>query len=168
MQLIDTLNKLKSDEIFNEFKKNNKYAYFSYGFKIMGEKDLDGWQLGFYTKDNDKVTTFTVSRDKIEVNPEEEVFKKPSMKVNEINLEKIKLPLEQIMDKANEFKKKNYPNEIDQKIIVIVQNLEGFGDIWNITFITKAFNTLNIKISTEDGKILKHNLSSVFDFKKEG
>ena len=167
MELKTTLNKLKNNDIFIKFKKNNKNAYFSYAFKIIGDKDFDGWQFGFYTKDNDKVTTFTVNEEKIEINKEEEVFKKPSMSVNEINLDKIKLSLEEISEKVETFRKKTYPKELQEKIIVILQNLDDFGDIWNMTYITKAFNTLNIKISAENGKILQHKLSSIFDFKKE-
>jgi len=103
----------------------------------------------------------------IKAHVEEEVFKKPSMSVNEINLDKIKLPLKEILEKVETFRKKTYPKELQEKIIVILQNLDDFGDIWNITYITKAFNTLNIKISAENGKVLQHKLSSIFDFKKE-
>jgi len=167
MELKATLNKLKNNQIFNKFKNNNKNAYFSYAFKLLGEKDFDGWQFGFYTKENDKVTTFAVNEEKIEINQEEEVFKKPSMSVNEINLDKIKLSLEKILEKVEAFRKKTYPKELQEKIIIILQNLDDFGNIWNITYITKAFNTLNIKSSAENGKILQHKLSSIFDFKKE-
>jgi len=97
----------------------------------------------------------------------EEVFKKPDMKVNEINTAKLKLPFDKIINKAESFKKKKYPKEIDDKIIAILQNLEPFGDIWNLTYITKTFNTLNIKVDAENGRILQHKLSSIFDFRKE-
>ncbi len=42
-----------------------------------------------------------------------------------------------------------------------------FGDIWNITYVTEAFNTLNMKIDAENGRVLEHNLASVFSFRKE-
>jgi len=167
MEFKTSLNKLKNNEIFNNFKKKYQNAYFSYAFRTLGKKDFDGWQFGFYNKDNDKITTFSVSKNSIEGNQEEDVFKKPSMSVNEINLEKIKFSLKEILEKVEAFRKKTYPKELQEKIIVILQNLDDFGNIWNITYITKAFNTLNIKSSAENGKILQHKLTSIFDFKKE-
>ncbi|MBI2652931.1 hypothetical protein HYX00_05695, partial [Candidatus Woesearchaeota archaeon] len=47
------------------------------------------------------------------------------------------------------------------------QNMAALGNIWNITYITEAFNTLNMKIDASNGKVLEHNLSSIFSFKKE-
>jgi len=166
MELKTILNKLKSNEDFKSWKKDNTNTFFSYAFNILKEENFDGWQIGFYNKDNDKITTFLVKKDKIEINTGEDIFKKSDMKVNKINMEKLKLPFEKILEKTETFKGKNYPKEIEEKIIVILQNLNPFGDIWNITYITKAFNTLNIKVNPENGKILQHKLSSIFAFQK--
>lgn len=167
MEIKETLKRLENDEQFKKWKKNNKNTFFSYAFKILKEESFGEWQIGFYNKDNNKITTFSVNKGKVEIAQEEDVFKKPDMKVNKINIEKIRLPLKKILEKAEAFKKKNYPKEIGEKIIVILQNLDPFGDIWNITYITRAFNTLNMKIGAENGKVLQHKLSSIFAFKKE-
>ena len=167
MELKEALNKLKNNKEFKQWKKNNANTFFSYAFKILKEERFNGWQLGFYNKSNDKITTFSVNEVKIEINQEEDVFKKPDMAVKEINTEKLKLPLKKILEKIEVFKKKNYPKETGEKIIVILQNLDSFGNIWNITYITKTFNTLNMKVDAENGKILQHKLSSIFAFKKE-
>ena len=166
MDLKEVLNQLKGNKDFEQWKKSNTNTFFSYAFKILKEENFDGWKIGFYNKDNNKVTTFSVNKDKVEIDQDEDIFKKPSMSVNKINLEKLKLPFEKILKKAKAFKGKNYPKEIEEKIIVILQNLDPFGDICNITYITKTFNTLNIKINTENGKISQHKLNSIFAFKK--
>ena len=53
------------------------------------------------------------------------------------------------------------------KTIAILQNIKPHGNIWNLTYITQAFNTLNMKIDASTGKILDHNHSSIFSFRKE-
>ena len=167
MELKESLNKLKNNNDFKQWGKNNKNTFFSYAFKILKEENFDGWQIGFYNKNNNKITTFSVIKDEIQINQEDDVFKKPDISVNKINTEKLKLPFKKILQRAEAFKEKKYPKEVEEKIIVILQNLEPFGDVWNITYITKSFSTLNIKVNAENGKILQHKLSSIFAFGKE-
>ena len=69
--------------------------------------------------------------------------------------------------KPEEFQKKKYPKELVSKTITILQNLEQFGTVWNITFVMHSFRTLNMKINPESGEILHHNLESLMDFVKE-
>lgn len=163
MELKKALSNLEESFEFKEWREKNKDGYFSYAFY---ELNIDKWQIGYYDKKEDNITTFIINNG-VKIMPHEEVFKKPDTKVNEIDLNKVKLTFAKIIDKASKFQKKKYPKEEASKIIVILQNLEGFGNVWNITFVTKAFNTLNMKLSVENGKVLDHKLSSVFDFRKE-
>jgi hypothetical protein len=127
----------------------------------------DEWQLGFYNKKNDKIVTFVVKDSNIERKPEEDVFKKEDMKVNEVLLSKIKITFDSALSKANEFQEKNFPKDKSVKTIAILQNLPELGNIWNITYVTETFNTLNMKIDAATGKVLENNLSSIFSFRKE-
>ncbi len=166
MDIKEILGKLEQNKNFKQWKNKNPNSYFSYAFNLLHEESGDGLQIGFYNKDDDKVTTFSIEDDKVEVREEEEIFKKPDMSVNKIDVDKIKLPIKVILENADSFRKKNYPNELEEKVITILQNLDGLGDIWNLTYITKSFNTLNLKIGAENGQVLKHKLTSIFDFKK--
>jgi len=167
MKIIDSLKKLESHNEFKKWLSENKNSYLSYGFKMLNEPSQEEWQLGFYNKDTDKMTTFVLDGNKLNINEDEEVFKKPSMKVNEIKLEKIKISFEEALRIIEELFKKEYKNELQDKTIVILQNLEELGDVWNITHITKTFNTINFKVDTENGKIIEHSLTSIFDFRKD-
>ena len=162
-----TLKKLEDNSKFKSWKKNNKNSYFSYAFKIPQEMKEDEWQLGFYNKKNDKIFTFVVKGSNIEMKPEEDVFKKEDMKVNEVQLSKVKLTFDNALSKANEFQEKNFPKDKSVKTIAIMQNLPELGNIWNITYVTETFNTLNMKIDASTGKVLENNLSSIFSFRKE-
>ena len=161
------LKKLEESSKFRSWKKSNNNSYFSYAFKIPQEMKQDEWQLGFYNSKKDKISTFVVKGNSIEIRPEEDVFKKEGMKVNEVQLSKVKLTFDNVIDKANEFQQKDFPKDKSIKTITILQNLSELGNIWNITYVTEAFNTLNMKIDASTGKVLEHHLSSIFSFRKE-
>tara|TARA_Y100000310_G_scaffold342247_1_gene444655 strand:+ start:63058 stop:63552 length:495 start_codon:yes stop_codon:yes gene_type:complete len=160
MELKQALKKLEESMQFKDWKKKNPETFFSYALKT---PDDDSWNLGFYHKTTDKMTTFTIHQE-IEMNEEEEIFKKPDMEVNPIDVKNVKLPLKEILKKAEDFQKEKYPKELANKTIIILQNLKEYGNVWNITLVTHTFKTLNIKISPENGEIKYHSLDSLMDF----
>ena len=166
MELKPALKKLEQSQDFRKWHDEHKYTYFSYAFNIPQEMPNE-WQLGFYDKKKDKITTFVISNDDVKVRPDEDVFKKEETEVNDIQIGKIKLTFDNALAKANEFQQKNFPKDKSVKTIAILQNIGKFGNVWNITCITEAFNTLNMKISASNGKVLEHSISSVFSFRKE-
>ena len=165
MELKLALKKLEESQDFKKWHRENKNTYFSYAFKIPQESNE--WQLGFYNRKRDKITTFIINGDNVNIRLEEDIFKKEETKVNEIQLDKVKLTLDNALAKANEFQEKNFPKDKSIKTIAILQNMSSLGNIWNITYVTETFNILNMKIDASSGKVLKHNLSSVFSFRKE-
>lgn len=167
MDLKPALKKLEENRDFKNWRKKNQNTYLSYAFKIPQEMPKDEWQFGFYNKKKDKITTFVVDTDKISIRPEEEVFKKEGAKVNEIQLNKVKITFDNAIAKANEFQSKAFQKDSSMKTIAILQNIQALGNVWNITYITELFNTLNMKIDASNGKVLQHNLSSIFSFRKE-
>ena len=167
MDLKPALEKLEKSPDFRQWRKKNRNTYFSYAFKILEEMGSNEWQLGFYDIKKDRITTFVVTGDDVKIMPEEEVFKKEETKVKEVQLDKVKLAFDSIITKVSQFQGKNFPKDKSIKTIVILQNIPGYGNIWNITYVTEAFNTLNMKIDASNGKILEHNLSSIFSFRKQ-
>ena len=167
MDLKPSLKKLEESNEYRKWRQKNKNTYLSYAFKIPQEMKSEEWQFGFYDKKKDKITTFVISRDNIKARPEEDIFKKEEMKIEGIQLDKVKLTFDNAVAKANEFQQKNFPKDKSVKTIAILQNMPKFGNVWNITYVTEAFNTLNMKIDAATGKVLEHNLSSIFSFRKE-
>ena len=166
MDLKQTLKKLEQEQEFTKWKDKNRQTYFSYAFKIPQEMSDEEWHIGFYNKNNDKITTFVTDGNSVNVRHEEEMFKKEETKVNEIKIVNLKLGFDSILLKASEFQKKNYPKDISVKTIAILQNISDFGDVWNITYVTEAFNTLNMKIDASSGKVIEHKLTSIFSFRQ--
>src|SRR3989338_9877502 len=135
MELKHALEKLNESKEYKDSIKENKDIFFSYALITIENNKATPWQLGFYNKSTDKMTTFIVGKDKIVVQKEEEIFKKPDMEVTPIEMERAELKFNEIMEKTKNFKKEKYQKETISKTIAIMQNLEDYGTIWNITFV---------------------------------
>lgn len=167
MELKPALKKLKESREFKDWAKKNKDTFFSYAFKMIENGKSSQWQLGFYRRATDRITTFIVDESLIEIKDDDEIFKKPDTEVKQIDMEKAKLPFKEALEKAGEFQKKEYPKELVSKTIAILQNLEEHGTVWNITYLTQSLKTLNMKINPENGKVITHNLDSLMSFVKK-
>ena len=163
MDFKTALKKLKESSEFRKWVSKNKKSYLTYAFTMIENSEKSEWQIGYYDKSLDKVTVFTINNN-IEINPEQDVFKKPGTSVKNVNLKDVKFDLDYVLKKANNIKEKEYSKEIVTKTIAILQNIE-LGQLWNITFITSSLNTINIKIDAKTGKTIKHELVSLFQFK---
>ncbi len=166
MELKSAFKKLEESNDFKNWSSKNPDDFLSYAFKIIENNKQEPWQLGFYHKTTDKITSFIIN-DSIKIQEEEEIFKKPDMKIMPLEIKKATIPFENILKKAKEFQKNKYPKELASKTIAILQNLEEYGTIWNITYVTHSFKTLNMKINPETGEILHHDLESLMDFVKK-
>ena len=124
MGLKSALKKLGESIEFKDWSKKNPDNFLSYALKIIEEKKESPWQLGYYHKSTDKLETFVVNENTIEVQKEEEIFKKPDTKIRPIDMQKIKLPFKKILKNIDKFQKDKYPKELISKTIAILQNLE--------------------------------------------
>ena len=107
MELKQALERLDKSKEYKDSIKGNNNIFFSYALVTIEKNEASPWQLGFYNKSTDKIMTFVVGKDEIAVQKEDEVFKKPGMEVKPIDIEKAKLKFNEIIKKAEEFKKKN-------------------------------------------------------------
>ena len=153
-----SLKTLENSKEFKDWKKENTDTYLSYGF-LMPTSSKD-WKIGYYHKKDNKITSFNVG-EMITTEPESEIFKKDETKVNKIDLKKLKFEVDKAIEIAKKFQEEKYKNDVPNKTIIILQNLE-IGQIWNITYLTLTLKSLNIKINTENEKVLEHKSTSLF------
>jgi hypothetical protein len=158
MEIKELIAKLESSAEFKSWEEQNKDFYIVHIFYMTNHPP----QIGYYNEEVDKIITFDVG-DKIVVNPTTEVFKEDKKKVNLLDVEKIKFDMPEIKEKVKAFKEENYPNEIIDKEMSILQEISG-DFVYNITYFTKAFNTLNVKVNGISGEIMSHDLSSLVSF----
>ncbi|MDO8740638.1 MAG: hypothetical protein Q7J54_03655 [Candidatus Woesearchaeota archaeon] len=164
MKLKDAITKITECDELKEWKLKNKESYLSTIFVMMDEKQKSEWQFGYYNPKNDKMTSFFVFEDSIKQAEESEVFKEPGAAVKELDLSKVTVWVDKALETANNLQEKKYPKETPEKVIVILQNIEE-GTLWNITYVTRAFNTLNIKVDAATGKIISDKLTNLMQFR---
>ncbi len=152
------------DKEFDSWKKKHKDFYFANAFVMLqGTESIDSVQLGYCNKKGDKITSFIVSESEVKMFTDE-MFKRPETKVGAVNVDEIGIDIGQVLKKANGFREKMYPTDTANKKVFILQNSDK-GMIWNVTFITDSLNVLNFKIACKDGKLLKHNKTSLLQFR---
>jgi len=162
MNFFESLNRLEHSKIYKEWKKDKTNCFLTYGFVMLSDEIKEEWQIGYYNPETDKIVTFTLS-DEIIQNPEAEMFKKDAPKI--LDVKKIKIEYVVALEKANVIQKEKYGAHKPQKTMIIIQNLD-VGQIWNITFITNTFKTINIRIDSESGVVIKDEMVELFSFEK--
>ncbi len=164
-KLKESIKKLESSKTFKDYKKTNPDAYLTSTF-LMAENLEEDWQLDYYSIKSKKITSFVI-KDKIKSMPETKPFQEKETIIEKLDIDKIKIDFKKVLEIADKLKKEKYKNETLTKKIIVLQNLKEFGQIWNLTFLTSSFKTLNIKINASSGKILKENLASLITFTKK-
>ncbi|MCB9358322.1 hypothetical protein H6503_00165 [Candidatus Woesearchaeota archaeon] len=159
----EALNILDDDSIFKEWKSQSPDSYLCHCLKMLD--DEDAWHVGYCNKDS-TITTFIVSSSAVEKQDAEEAFKHPDSTILPLIEQDIAITGSQAMDLAEDFSKKEYPRDPISKSLVVLQALE-IGQVYNITFITIAMSTINIKVSSKTGEILEHKKTSLMDFRMD-
>jgi hypothetical protein len=162
MEFLDALKRLEQDAAFKGWQKENKDAYLVHGFYEPAEAGKEErWQVGFYDRSADRVTTFVIGKELVRL-PPAEAFKE-SGAIPALPVQDVKLNLEAAMAAARQCLAEQYPRQQPMKTFTIVQHLEG-QTVYNITFLTAAFKTVNVKLSAATGTVQHHCLVELADF----
>lgn len=148
---------------FLDWQKKNPAAFLSHFYCRLDSRfrPLSPWEAGFYSKKNDKITIFIIGK-KISLRPEEDIYKKPGMVIEKLELGKISLDFPQALKIFQNIKIRQYPSEILFNGFLILQNFQH-QTVWNISFITKSFQILNVKLNAVNQEIVSHKLLSFIE-----
>ncbi len=164
MEVLKLIKKLEKSKEFLAYRKDNKpeNTFLAHAFIMLDENDNGEWQFGYFNDKNERMTSFFCGN-KISASQETEVFKKPDTKISALNLGNVKFGFEEAKKTAEEILGKKHGGESPMKKIFILQNLDQ--QVWNITFFTKTYNIINIRINSETGKVVKDESMSILKFK---
>jgi hypothetical protein len=163
MEIKEAVEKLEKSKEFKSWKKENNLYYLSHAFIMIDPQVKEEWQIGYCNPKNNNITSFSVS-EKITQNPESEALNDDT-KILKLDMEKVNTTLQHAMETAEKTQKEKYSAHSPFKKIVLLQNLD-LGQVWNVTYVTNTFKTLNIKIDSETGKVLKDELMDLFRIEK--
>jgi hypothetical protein len=158
------LSLMERDE-FKEWTKHKKDFYPVHFFAFFDRNFMKDCHVGFFDNEKGVMDTFALANDRIEINTESDLLKPAHAKIKQLELDRIRIGTEEAFDKLNKLMREKYKKEGIDKIFFILQNID-VGQVWNITTVTKSFNTLNVKIDSESGKIVEDKLMSIFEFRR--
>lgn len=163
MDITEVIKKIESSE---EFKNIGPDYYLVHIFRMMDADKSEDCQAGYYNKKSDRVIVFEYNDNTVKALPPEEAFKEKNY-IAALDLGKVKCPMDEALNIAQDVVKNNYPSHLLSKAIVLLQKLPEYGQLWNITVITHTFNVINIKINAENSQVIKHGMESLLGWKKE-
>ena len=137
------------------------FGYLAHFFVMLDNKfeQTEQWQIGFYKKQTREIESFVLSEPVTAVE-KSRAFTHDSKDVQELDLSKVKIEFKRAIEIANKFQEQNYKGQPPRQVIVILQCLDSITT-WNITFITYAYSTLNMKINAESGDVYKHDFGTL-------
>jgi len=153
------LDAVDKSAVHKDWARAHAHCYLTHVFYMIEGETINGFDVGYYDKGTQKMTSFSVDANLSNVNMagESEVFKEPDKVIKELNLSIVNVEGETALEIASKCQQEKYPQEKPFKKIIILQRLDK-NQVWNITYITQTFKTLNIKIDAENGKILDDKL----------
>jgi hypothetical protein len=163
MKVSDAIARIEASKEHSKWSRENPQAYLAHAFTMKEKDAFESWQVGYYNPERNMVTVFELD-EQVQMMPESEVFKKDETVVKALDRQRIMLDVEQALEVAISIAKDTYPQIRSDKQIIVLQNLD-IGQVWNITFISPSMDVLNIKVSSDEGQVVSHNLSRLFEFK---
>ena len=158
--ILDVIKKLEKSKEFSSWKKSHEETYLVHCFKMLDKQNENTWQIGYFNPGTHLISVFNVS-DVIIKGEDAEVFKEQEKLVNKLEVEDVKVDEDEGLNKGKEVLAENYKGITIFKAFMILQNIDQVGQVWNITFITEQFKTVNVKIDSLTGKCLGHKMISL-------
>ncbi|MBT3297981.1 hypothetical protein HN385_03590 [archaeon] len=154
----ELITELESSIVFKDWKKNNLKSYLSHFFKQVNSEieDKSDWDIGYYNQENEKVTVFSIDNEgNFILKNTDDVFKKETSVVELLDMGNVKLNFPEAVEKFKELIPKEFSAEAlmlgDGFVILQCLNQKT---TWNLTLITKKLTMINLKISSQEGKLI--------------
>jgi hypothetical protein len=158
---------LRDTEKYKQWHKENPGAKLVHLFLMLDPGQDVKYDIGFYDFDKKLMTSFIVDEklSGVEISESKEIFTKDQSSIKPLDEGRIKIHFEDACETCRKLQQEKYKQHEPMKEVVILQNLD-VGQVWNITYIAKTFQTLNMKVDAETGGIVEEKLHQIFSFDK--
>ena len=163
MELKDVLVTLEKSKEYLAWRKDHASSFLAHAFVMLDEENKNTWQIGYFDDAKSLMTTFVVNQGKIELIPDQEVLK-AQQHIMPLKPEDVKVSIADALATAQKTKTEQYPQELPAKTFFIIQHLPEHGSVFNITYFTASFKTINIKLSTENGTVVHSTIQALAAF----
>ena len=161
MDIQDEYDTLTQSDEYTTFNSVPNDFYLVHVYRMMDAKVAGKIEFGFYSAEKDRMVIFETNPAK--KHDEEEVFK-DSRTIHELDLETVKISMDDALSIAEKTRQEKYKSEMIYKTIIILQNLGT--QVWNITLVSLSFNIINIRIDAETGVVMESNIHNIMSLGK--
>ncbi|MBI2140564.1 hypothetical protein HYU14_06585 [Candidatus Woesearchaeota archaeon] len=154
---------VEGSQEFRGWHEGKQESFLAHVFKLLDDANRDEWQVGYYNAD-DTITSFVYSGSTVKKVSSDSVFKHPGAEILRLEISKVAVDMANALAIAEKIQATEFSAEAPYKVVVILQNLKDEGQVYNITYITRAFKALNMKINAASGAVEKKQLTSLMDF----
>jgi len=158
------VDKVEGSKDYKEFIKENPSYYLVHVFTVIDSGHDEIWQIGYYSKETDRIIVFEYNLDTIKVHPPAEALKKEEY-IQPLDISILAVSKSDANIACKELIKEHYPKELLSNSIMLLQNLPEFGQVWNVTMVTLAFSVINAKIDAITGNVLKHHKENLMNWR---
>lgn len=159
MDFHEALARLTRHPVFKDWHAAHPDAYLAHGFVMLDEANKDDWQIAFYDKLANKVTPFIVHEQEVQQLETQDTLQQTT--VHKLDPVHVQVTPDDALTRAEDAFKKHNENAL--KTFYIIQNT-GEHTVYNITYFTQGFNTINIHIDAETGKTIHETKQKLMDF----
>ncbi len=161
MNVKSALEKLEASDEYDAWVASHKDAYLTHVFAMLDTKEDAVWQIGYFDMSDGLIYSFEVAGE-IKLNDPQPPFGPEGTVVDPINMDDVKVPLKDVLDKVADLQQKKYSAHKPMKKIIILQVLKDSGLVYNVTYVTETFKTLNIRIDAKVGDVVEDKLVEIF------
>src|SRR3989338_2285308 len=131
-QLGEMLKRVEQSKEYLSWEKKHPRGYLSHFFcPITHDCELKSdWEIGFYDLDSEKMTVFVCGEKVALTNNEDDVFKKPEQRVEELNIDSVKTDFAKATEVFAGQVEELFPKSGRGDGFVILQNLDQKA-LWN-------------------------------------
>ncbi|MEM4267509.1 MAG: hypothetical protein QXK37_01625 [Candidatus Woesearchaeota archaeon] len=160
MLVTDIVEQVEKSQTYTSWEGRENF-YLVHLFYMTGHN----WQVGYYNKGTGRIVTFEANGG-VKRLEESDVFQDSPLPLSRLNVESVKIDYKDAVEKAKIVAEKHFPHEhIDKEIAVLQETKQGV--LYNITFLTRSFKMLNIKIDADKSEVLHYELHSLMDMTRK-
>ncbi len=154
----DAVTELTQNKLFKSWKDSHPQCILSHLFSPLDAqyRAKSFWEIAFYDPKKEKIVVFTPNQEgEITLQKEDDIFKRESDVVEELDLKSVALSFEKARAIFADKVKELFPKMQVGDGFIVLQTVMG-KTLWNFTFITKTLQFINIKINAASGEIDSH------------
>jgi hypothetical protein len=162
MNVQSLLEKVESSSVFTAWRNDHSSPYLAHVFIMYDNDTVMDQQVGYFDPDKDKMNSFTITGNDITLIPEADVFKKPNAgEVKPLDTASISVSFDEVKEQCEKLLKEKYHTTASKKIFILQHLPEG--QVWNCTFLTSGFATMNVRVDASSGEVLKDEHVNLID-----